>query len=113
MTPLCRLKTTVTPVKEDGLLRIGHPGAALLEPKTGPSRVSPSIVSAATIGRSTLAADKTGASCAKARRLLHEMPRLHLYPSGYKRPVGTLLSGKTGSLTATAQTLPPFQALLR
>lgn len=62
---LCRLKTTVTPVKEDDCCVSGIRGAALLEPKTGPTEFS--IDRFGGDYRSfDLAADATGASCAKA-----------------------------------------------
>lgn len=62
---MCRLKHTVTPVKEDNCCVSGVRGAALLEPKAGPTEFS--IDRFGGDYRSfDVAADPTGLSCAKA-----------------------------------------------
>lgn len=62
---MCRLKSKVTPLKEDTCCVSGVRGAALLEPKTGP--VEFSIDRLGGDYRSfDIAADPSGASCAKA-----------------------------------------------
>lgn len=62
---VCRLKNSVTPVKEDKCCVSGIRGAALLEPRTGPTEFS--IDRGGGDYRSfDMAADPTGAACAKA-----------------------------------------------
>ena len=62
---MCRLKNKVTPVKEDSCCVSGVRGAALLEPKGGPVEFSIDRVGG-DYRTFDIAADPTGASCAKA-----------------------------------------------
>jgi hypothetical protein len=62
---LCRLKSQVTPVKEDSCCVSGIRGAALIEPKAGPTEFSIDRVGG-DYRAFDIAADPTAASCAKA-----------------------------------------------
>ncbi|HWV52012.1 MAG TPA: PAN domain-containing protein [Pseudorhodoplanes sp.] len=62
---MCWLKNTVTPVKEDSCCVSGIRGAALLEPKTGPTEFSIDRVGG-DYRSFDVAADATGEACAKA-----------------------------------------------
>lgn len=62
---MCRLKNAVTPVKEDSCCVSGIRGAALLEPKSGPTEFSIDRVGG-DFRSFDIAPDPTGASCEKA-----------------------------------------------
>jgi len=62
---MCRLKNTVTPPKEDSCCVSGIRGAALLEPKTGPTEFSIDRIGG-DFRSFDVAADPAGESCAKA-----------------------------------------------
>jgi hypothetical protein len=62
---MCWLKTAVTPAKEDSCCVSGVRGAALLEPKKGPAEFSIDRVGG-DYRSFDVAADPSGASCAKA-----------------------------------------------
>lgn len=62
---MCRLKNSVPAVKEDNCCVSGVRGAALLEPKAGPTEFSIDRVGG-DFRSFDIAADATGASCAKA-----------------------------------------------
>jgi hypothetical protein len=62
---MCRLKNTVTALKEDNCCVSGIRGAALLEPKSGPTEFSIDRMGG-DFRSFDIAADPAGASCAKA-----------------------------------------------
>lgn len=62
---MCRLKNSVTAVKEDSCCVSGIRGAALLEPKAGSTEFSIDRMGG-DFRSFDIAADPTGASCAKA-----------------------------------------------